>query len=135
MAKELLPDALWAKIEPLLPPAKPRRYRYPRRKPVDRRKALTGILFVFKTGIPWAMLPKEMDCGSGMSDWRTLHAWQEEGVWQKILEVLLAKLREADKIDFSHVSIDSASVRTVPGGPKRAPIPQTAPKRARSTTF
>ncbi|MBK1710739.1 hypothetical protein CKO17_17020, partial [Marichromatium gracile] len=41
----LLPDDLWAEIEPLLPAPKPRRYRYPGRKPIDNRRALTGILF------------------------------------------------------------------------------------------
>ncbi|GAB0149383.1 hypothetical protein McPS_21230 [Marichromatium sp. PS1] len=60
MAKPLLPDDLWAEIEPLLPAPKPRRYRYPGRKPIDNRRALTGILFVLKSGIPWEMLPQEM---------------------------------------------------------------------------
>ena len=50
MAKPLLTDALWKRIEPLLPPHKPRRRRFPGRKPIDDRKALTGILFVLKTG-------------------------------------------------------------------------------------
>ena len=53
MAKPLVSDELWALVQPLLPPPKPRRFRYPGRKPVDDRKALTGILFVLKTGIPW----------------------------------------------------------------------------------
>ena len=53
MAKPLLPDELWKRIEPLLPAAKPRRFRYPGRKPIDNRKALTGILFVLKPGIRW----------------------------------------------------------------------------------
>ena len=52
MAKPLLPDDLWEIIQPLLPPPKPRRFRYPGRKPVGDRQALTGILFVLKTGIP-----------------------------------------------------------------------------------
>ena len=30
------------------------------------REALSGILFVLRSGIPWEMLPKEMGCGSGM---------------------------------------------------------------------
>ena len=51
MAKPLLPDDLWQLIAPLLPPPKPRRYRYPGRKPIDNRQALTGILFILKTGI------------------------------------------------------------------------------------
>jgi transposase len=56
MAKPLVSDALWQRIEPLLPPPPPRRTRYPGRKPLDHRKILkilTGIVFVLKTGINW----------------------------------------------------------------------------------
>ena len=50
MAKPLVSDALWGEIAPLLPPPKPR----PKggRPPVSNRAALTGILFVLKSGIP-----------------------------------------------------------------------------------
>ena len=116
MAEPLVSDELWETIEPLLPQPKPRRFRFPGRKPLDRRKALTGILFVLRSGIPWEMLPKEMGCGSGMTCWRYLAAWQEQGIWQKLHEVLLAKLREADAIDWSRAVVDSASVRAVGGG-------------------
>lgn len=122
MAKELLSDELWEVIEPVLPKPKPRRFRHPGRKPLDRRQVLTGILFVLRSGIPWEMLPQEMGCGSGMSCWRYLRAWQEAGVWERIHEVLLAKLREADRIDWSRAVVDSASVRAVGGGQKPAPI-------------
>ena len=38
MAKPLVTDALWQRIEPLLPPPKPRRRLYPGRRPIaDRR--------------------------------------------------------------------------------------------------
>jgi transposase len=70
MAKPLLDDGLWQIIEPLLPAAKPRRYRHPGRKPISDRQTLTGILFVLKTGIDWEDLPQEMGCGSGMTCWR-----------------------------------------------------------------
>ncbi len=40
MAKPLVTDALWERIEPLLPPPKPRRFRFPGRKPIDDRKCL-----------------------------------------------------------------------------------------------
>ena len=49
--KPVVSDALWQRIEPLLPPPPPRRFRFPGRKPLDYRKILTGILFVLKTGI------------------------------------------------------------------------------------
>ena len=116
MAKPLVDDELWQLVQPLLPPPKPRRWRYPGRKPLTNRQALTGILFVLKSGIPWEMLPKEMGCGSGMSCWRRLRDWQEAGVWQKLHELLLAKLRQRDRIDWSRAVVDSASIRAVGGG-------------------
>jgi len=121
MPKPLVEDGLWELIQPLLPPPKARRWRYPGRKPLDNRKALTGILFVLKSGIPWEMLPQEMGCGSGMSCWRRLREWQEAGVWQKLHELLLAKLREADQIDWSRAVVDSGSIRAVGGGGKNRP--------------
>lgn len=134
MAKPILDDNLWQIIEPLLPKRR-RRFRYPGREPVPDRAALTGILFVLKTGIAWEDLPQEMGCGSGMTCWRRLRDWQKAGVWQKIHEVLLSKLRQADQIDFSRAVVDSASVRAVFGGAKRAPTPRIAAKRARSTIW
>lgn len=122
MAKELLSDELWETIKPLLPKPKRRRKRYPGRKPKDPRAVLTGILFVLRSGIPWEMLPQEMGCGSGMTCWRYLRAWEKAGVWQKLHEVLLARLQEADKIDWSRAVVDSGSVRAVFGGHKRARI-------------
>ncbi len=96
MAKELVPDDLWEVIEPLLPsePPKPKGGR-PR---VDNRAALSGIIFVLKSGIPWEMLPQEMGCGSGVTCWRRLREWQEAGVWERLHRVLLDRLGEADHI-------------------------------------
>ena len=129
MTKPLVDDQLWELIEPLLPPPKPRRFRYPGRKRVDDRKALTGIVFVLKSGIPWEMLPQEMGCGSGMTCWRRLKEWQDAGVWQNLHEVLLSKLLKADKIDWSRAIVDSASIRAVGGGGKN----RTQPNRPSQT--
>jgi transposase len=87
MAKELVSDELWEIVEPLLPeePPKPKGGR-PR---LDDRAALTGIIFVLKSGIPWEMLPQEMGCGSGVTCWRRLQKWQEAGVWERMLSFLL----------------------------------------------
>src|ERR1700738_2664301 len=106
MAKPMVTDALWARIEPLLPPPKPRRFRFPGRKPVDRRKVLTGIIFVLRTGIPWEELPREMG-GCGMPGWNYLQAWQNRGVWQRLHEILLDELQEYNRIDWSRAAIDS----------------------------
>ena len=71
MAKPILPDELWEVVGPLLPPLPPPSPKGGR-PPVGNREALTGILFVLKTGIPWEDLPCEMGCGSGMTCWRRL---------------------------------------------------------------
>ncbi len=133
MAKPILDDALWLHLAPLFPPPKPRRFRYPGRKPISDRQALTGILFVLITGIPWEYLPKELGCGSGMTCWRRLRDWQQSGLWGKIHRVLLERLREADKIDWSRAIADSASVRAVFGGQIQGQIPRIAAKKARNT--
>jgi len=123
MAKPLLPDELWERIEPLLPPPKRRRFRFPGRKPIDNRKALTGILFVLKSGIPWELLPQEMGSGSGMTCWRRLQQWQEAGVWDKLWEILLAELRGADRIDWSRALVDSSFARAFGGVEDSGPNP------------
>ena len=115
MAKPLVSDKLWTIVQPLLPPHKPRRFRYPGRKPIDDRKALTGILFVLKTGIPWEDFPIEMGCGCGMSCWRRLHAWQEAGVWGALHQVMLEHLEDAHKINWSRASVDSSFSRAFGG--------------------
>lgn len=121
MAAPLVSDKLWQLIQPLLPPPPPRRVRYPGRKRIDDRKALTGILFVLKSGVPWEMLPQEMGCGSGLTCWRRLAAWQQAGVWARLHEQLLAPLQAADQIDWSRAVVNSASVRAVGGGKKNRP--------------
>src|SRR5437762_9662709 len=134
MAKPLLDDALWERIQPLLPPHKPRRFRFPGRQPLDDRKVLTGILFVLKTGIPWEYLPQEMGCGSGMTCWRRLREWQHAGVWQRLHELLLAKLNEAGRIDWSRAAIDSSHERAFRGAKRPARARSTAREAAPSIT-
>jgi transposase len=115
MARPLLTDELWRRIEPLLPPPKPRRYRYPGRKPLTHRQALTGILFVLKTGITWNDLPWELNCGSGSRCRRRLAEWHEAGVWAQLHALLLDVLQGADQIDWSRAAVDS-SFDLAPGG-------------------
>lgn len=115
MAKPLVSDALWEILRPLLPEPKARRFRYPGRKPLDDRRVLTGILFVLKTGIPWTLLPAEMGCGCGMSCWRRLWAWQQSGVWFALHQVLLQRLEDAGKIDWSRAAVDGSFARAFGG--------------------
>lgn len=118
-----LPDALWDRIEPLLPKAKKRRKRHAGRKRLEDRKVLTGIIFVLRTGIPWREMPSELGCGSGMTCLRRLKQWRKRGIFQKLYEILLTELHGADKIDWSRVIVDSVSGRSPGGGEKTGPSP------------
>ena len=133
MPKPLVTDELWTVVEPLLPkqPPKPKGGR-PR---VNDRAALTGILFVLKSGIPWEMLPKEMGCGSGTTCWRRLNERHGAGVWERLHRALLDRLGEAGRIDWSRASLDSASVAAPGGARRRARTRQIAANRAQSATF
>ena len=130
MSKPLVSDELWALVAPLLPsePPKPKGGR-PR---VADRAALTGIIFVLKSGIPWEMLPQELGCGSGVTCWRRLRDWQAAGVWERLHHVLLDRLGEAGQIDWSRACVDSASVPAKRGAIAWAPTRRIAANRARS---
>ncbi len=114
MSPSLVDDELWELIAPLLPRC-PRRYRHPGRRRLDDRQVLNGILFVLTTGIAWQRLPQELGFGSGMTCWRRLRDWQQAGVWQQLHELLLARLRQAGRLDLSRTVCDSASLRALLG--------------------
>jgi len=73
--KVLVSDELWAVVEPLLPKERPS----PKggRPRVPDRAALTGIIFVLQSGIPWGLLPLAMGLGAGRL-W-TLAAFRQKG--------------------------------------------------------
>lgn len=114
MARELVDDALWEMVKPLLPAAPPRKTPAGRKR-LDERRIFTGILFILQSGLPWEMLPREMGGGSGMTCWRRARDWQQAGVWDKLHRILLGKLRHAERLDFSRVIADSSSVRAIHG--------------------
>lgn len=117
MAKQLVDEELWREIAPLLPAPKARRRRYPGRKTIEDRLALTGIVFVLKTGIAWEDLLQELGCGSGMSCWRRMRAWLTAGVWDRLQTRLIERLERAERIDWSRVAVDSSCVRALFGDP------------------
>ena len=124
MAKPLVPDGLWERIAPLLPPEPPR----PKggRPRVPDRACLAGIIFVLRTGIPWEYLPQEMGCGSGMTCWRRLRDWQHAGVWERLHRVLRDELGQADAIGWERAAIDSARIPAKKGAQQPARIQRIA---------
>ncbi len=132
MARTLLTDSLWKRIDPHLPDPKPS----PKggRPRVGNRSTVAGILFVLRHGIPWRDLPLELGYGSGITCWRRLVAWQEAGVWDAVWQALLAALNRDDRLVLERAALDASVIPAQKGGDSRAPIPSTAGKPAANTT-
>ena len=112
---EVLTDALWARLEPLIP-VRARRFRYPGRRRVDDRAVLEAIMWVARTGVGWNRVPTGLFGASGATCWRRLAEWQQAGVWQKLHEAVLAELRAAGLLDLSAALVDSSHLRALKKG-------------------
>jgi transposase len=131
---DLVPDDLWERVAPLLPPTPERRRRHPGRLRVPDRAALAGVMYVLQTGVAWRDVPAETVGCSGVTAWRRLRDWTEAGVWPRLHAALLTELRRADLLDWDDCSVDGSHVRALKGGIMLAPHPSTAPAPAPSTT-
>jgi len=116
LADRLLPDALWQRIQPLLPPP-PSRARGGAPRAVPDRACMAAIIFMARTSTPWALLPVgEFGCGSATTCWRRFAEWARAGGFERLQEGLLDELGEAGVLDWSRVSVDSFILRAVRGG-------------------
>ena len=129
-----VPDGLWKLIESLFPKSE-RRFRYPGRKRLGNRETLQGILFVLHTGIAWRHLPLELGFGSGATCRRRLDEWQRAGVWDRLHELLLARLQAAGEIEWSRAVVDGSHVQAKKGAPKRARARWIEAGQDRSTIY
>ncbi|MER5312983.1 IS5 family transposase [Streptomyces sp. NPDC002773] len=96
-------DAMWDRIEPLMPadPVRGRRW-------ADHRRTLEAIAWKYRTGSPWRDLPDEL--GSFQTAHKRLLRWAVDGTWERILAALLAAADGADDIGWT-VSVDSTVCR------------------------
>lgn len=103
-----VPDDLWAVVEAHLPP-EPEKPKGGRHRAADRA-ALAGIILVLCTGMQWKHLPRAVIGCSGKTSWERLGAWQAAGVWAALCRAMLEQLQDADALDWSRATLDSASL-------------------------
>lgn len=109
-----IPDALWERIEPLLP--RLRRSRKGGRPPLPQRQVLDGIFYVLRTGCQWKAAPPEF--GSGSSLHRYFQRWQKRGVFRKLWQAALHEYDNLIGIDWEWQSLDGAMTKAPLGGKK-----------------
>lgn len=114
-----IPDALWERIEPLLPPGKP----HPlgcHNPAVEPRKAMNGIFFVLRTGCQWNALNATGICSSSSAH-RWFQAWTEAGVFRELWKMGLLEYDRRKKLGWRWQSLDAAITKAPLGGGKKRP--------------
>ena len=121
-------DGEWALIAPLIPPAK----RGGRRRSVDIREVVNGLMYILSTGCQWRAIPKDLPPRSTLFEYFDL--WDYDGTLDRIHHSLYVKCREAMGREASPTAcvIDSQSVKGAEkGGPASI---RRATTRARKST-
>jgi transposase len=122
-------DAEWEHIAPLIPPAK----RGGRKRSVDLREIVNGLMYVLSTGCQWRYVPKDLPPRSTLFDYFDL--WNWDGTLVRIHHALYVKCREAMGREASPTAcvIDSQSVKSAEkGGVASIRTATTRGKRSRA---
>lgn len=105
MGRGDLTDEQWVRIEPLLPPQKPKTGRPAH----DHRRVINGILWVLRTGAPWRDLPERY------GPWRTVasryYRWCRAGIWDEVLAELQRQADAEGRLDWAVHYVDGTTVR------------------------
>jgi transposase len=127
-----IPDWLWAKMEPILPPHPPPPHPLGcHRRRVPNRSAMNAILLVLRTGMQWNALAASGICSSSSAH-RRFQEWERAGVFEEIWRQGLLDYDEAVGIDWSFLSCDGALTKAPLGGGKTGPNPTDRAKRGRN---
>ena len=131
----LVPDDLWAILQPLLPPP-PRPWWGGRRRTIPDRNCSAAIVFMARTSTPWRLLPtQELGCGSPATVWWRLNQWATAGVFEQLHLEILDRLGVAGRLGWSRASLDSMSVRAKHGGTTLAQVRSIAASPGPSSTW
>ncbi|MBL9156992.1 MAG: IS5 family transposase [Verrucomicrobiales bacterium] len=120
-----LTDKQWDIVKTILPPD-PVREDGRGRPWTDQRTNLNGILWILRTGAPWADLPERY--GSYQTVHRRFQRWRKEGFFEDLLVALAEDLRERGGLNLEECFIDGTFVSAKKGGAKSG-----RPKRGKGT--
>lgn len=105
MGRYDLTDAQWERLEPHLPPERPRTGR-PNH---SHRRMINGMLWIARSGAPWRDLPERYGAFGTVAS--RFYRWRKAGIWQRILEALQARADRQGRVDWDLHFIDSTVIR------------------------
>ena len=126
-----IPDALWARLEPLLPARKPHPLGCHRPR-VDDRQAMEAIFVVLRTGCQWHALHETKIC-SRSSAHRRFQAWVEAEVFVALGAQGFVEDDALQGIDWAWLALDGAMTTAPLGGGKGGQEPH-GPRQERYQT-
>ena len=103
MARFDLTNAEWALIEPFLPVAATGPL------PTRARAQLNGVLWRFRNGTGWRDVPERYGSWNGI--YTRFRAWAVAGVFQHLMDGLIAEAAARGQVGLELVSVDSTIVR------------------------
>ena len=109
----LVPDELWAVVEPLIPAVRICPQGGGRSRSDDRR-VFTAIVFVLSSGCAWRHIPPSFGV-TVPTVHRRFQEWTRAGLWPCLHQAILEELEDQGMVDWSTVVMDSASVRAKKG--------------------
>jgi transposase len=118
--RRLVPDELWAQVEPLIPPARTRPQGGGMSR-VDDRTVFTAIVFVLTSGCAWRHLPPSFGVTVPTAHRRFIE-WTQVGLWRRLHEAVCDKIGTTAMIAWSFAVLDGANARI-----RKTPVPGTAP--------
>ena len=101
-----LPDDLWVKMEPLLPP-RPKHKLGCHNPRVPDRAAMDAIFFVLRTGCQWNALKETRICSSSSAH-RRFQEWTKAGVFDVFWREGLLAYDAVNGIEWSWLALDGA---------------------------
>lgn len=122
-----LTDQQWKAIQPTIPKqtgrGKPR---------AEDRATLDAILYVLSTGCRWEDLQRTPYGHYYTTAWRRLKRWEENGIWKRILDSLIAQGYSLGIVKMDSLSMDST---TVPAKKGKGWLALTATKGSRERGY
>src|SRR5438093_11556262 len=98
-------NSQWERLQPLLPPQKPK----PGRPAADHRRILNGILWLLRTGAPWRDLPERY------GPWATVasrfYRWRTAGIWARLFAEVQQQADASGDLDWEVLDVDGTILR------------------------